>query len=273
MRIAISNIAWNIAEDNEMAGLLSQYSIDAIDIAPSKYFQNIATATSDDIRCVRSFWEKNGIEITGMQSLLFGTEGLNVFGSEESQEKMLVHLSTICRIGHELGAKKLVFGSPKNRLKGGLSSSEAKEIAHNFFSKLGDIAQSHEVSICLEPNPECYGADFMTNSYEAYEVVKSINHDAIKMQLDLGAITINQESIDGVLSLTHNMIGHIHISEPNLSIIGDVGVDHSIYAEAMNKKGIDTPLCIEMLEPKGEPHMEAIDRALKYVVSTYKVSS
>lgn len=38
MRLAISNIAWEPAEDDAIASLLQRYGIDAIDIAPGKYF-------------------------------------------------------------------------------------------------------------------------------------------------------------------------------------------------------------------------------------------
>ena len=42
----------------------------------------------------------------------------------------------------------------------------------NFFRRLGDIAQEHDVILCLEPNPICYQANFMTNSLETVEVVR-----------------------------------------------------------------------------------------------------
>ena len=81
MRMAISNIAWDVAEDEVIAQLLDRYGIDAVDVAPGKYFPDPANASDDDIKRVRDWWAERGIEITGMQALLFGTSGLNVFGS------------------------------------------------------------------------------------------------------------------------------------------------------------------------------------------------
>ncbi len=37
MRIAISNIAWNVTDDVAIVQLLHKFSIDAIDVAPGKY--------------------------------------------------------------------------------------------------------------------------------------------------------------------------------------------------------------------------------------------
>ena len=121
MRLAISNIAWDVAEDDALAALLQRFRVDAIDIAPGKYFPRPSEAKEADILKVRQWWADRGIEITGMQALLFGTTGLNVFGPLESQAALLQHLDAVCRIGAILGAPRLVFGSPKNRDRSGLA--------------------------------------------------------------------------------------------------------------------------------------------------------
>lgn len=180
MRLAISNIAWEPAEDEVVARLLESFAVDAIDIAPGKYFPDPANATDDDIAQVRSWWARRGIAITGMQALLFGTTGLNVFGSEDSQAALLRHLASVCRIGAGLGATRIVFGSPRNRDRSGLTDQQALESAVVFFRQLGDIALDCNVTICLEPNPTCYGANFMTTSAETARVVRAINHPAIR---------------------------------------------------------------------------------------------
>ena len=83
MRLAISNIAWDTAEDEAIATLLHRFGVDAIDVAPGKYFPEPAKATDEEIARVKNWWSERGIEITGMQALLFGTTGLNVFGPPE----------------------------------------------------------------------------------------------------------------------------------------------------------------------------------------------
>ncbi|HXA47707.1 MAG TPA: sugar phosphate isomerase/epimerase, partial [Burkholderiaceae bacterium] len=81
MRLAISNIAWDAVEDETIAASLRRVGVDAIDVAPSKYFTDFAKASDEEIAGVKKWWSERGIAITGMQSLLFGTTGLNVFGS------------------------------------------------------------------------------------------------------------------------------------------------------------------------------------------------
>lgn len=270
MRLAISNIAWDTAEDEAIVRLLQRLGVDAIDVVPGKYFPEPAKATDEDIVRVRSWWFERGIEITGMQALLYGTTGLNVFGPPEAQDAMLQHLTAVCRIGAGLGAKRIVFGSPKNRDRTGLSDQEAMDVAVPFFRRLGDIAQSYCVLICLEPNPTCYGANFMTTSAETAQVVRQIAHPAIRMQLDTGELTINGEDPASVLQDCAPLIGHVHASEPDLLPLGDGGTDHDKVVVALAQHLLNHVVSIEMLATKNEPHQVSIERALTVAIQHYR---
>lgn len=270
MRLAISNIAWDIAEDETVAALLKRYQVDAIDIAPGKYFPKPGEATKADILQIKQWWADRGIEITGMQALLFGTSGLNVFGTPESQDTLLQHLDAVCRIGAGLNAPRIVFGSPKNRDRSGLSDAETMAMAMSFFRRLGDIAGAHGVTICLEPNPTCYGANFMTTSSETAQVVAQIAHPAIRMQFDTGALTMNGEDPATVLQQSAGLIGHIHASEPNLLPLGDGGTDHSSMFKALMPCLPHHLLTIEMVATQNEPHLVSIERALGVAIQHYR---
>lgn len=271
MRLSISNIAWDVHEDDDVARLLQKFSIDAVDIAPGKYFPEPGKAKDKDILKVRRWWAEQGIELTGMQSLLFGTTGLNVFGDDRSRTALLHHLQDISRIGAGLGAKRLVFGSPKNRDRSGLSDEEALEQAMGFFRKLGDIARSFGVVFCLEPNPAHYGANFMTDSEETARVVQAVNHPAIRMQFDTGALTINGESPASVLKHYAGFVGHIHASEPDLLPLGDGRTDHSAMYKALQLSLPDSLVAIEMLATPSEPHLCSIERAIQCAIREYRM--
>ena len=232
--LSISNIAWNTADDAEAARILAALDVHHIDIAPGKYFPNPETASDTDIRAVRKIWQQRGFSLAGFQSLLFGTQGLNVFASPDVQEKMLTHLTHICRIAAGLGVHRLVFGSPRNRDRKGLSDAQTEEMAQDFFTRLGNIAQIHDVVFCLEPNPEAYGANFLTNTRDACNFVSALNHPAIRLQLDTGAMFMNNESCD-ILQTVREWTGHVHISEPNLAALGQSGVSHELTGNAFRK--------------------------------------
>ena len=273
MRLAISNIAWDIAEDEAIAALLQRYQVDAIDIAPGKYFPQPAQATAAEMVRVKDWWATRGIEITGMQALLFGTTGLNVFGAPELQNALLKHLDAVCKISAGLGAPRVVFGAPKNRDRSGLSDAVTMVMALSFFRRLGDIAGSHGVMICLEPNPTCYGANFMTTSSETAQVVAQIAHPAIRMQFDTGALTMNDEDPATVLQACAGLIGHVHASEPNLVPLGDGGTDHANMFQALTPCLPNHLVTIEMLATQNEPHLVSIERALGVAIEHYRPSA
>lgn len=270
MRLAISNIAWNTADDEAVAALLQRYGVDAIDVAPGKYFPDPATVNDQDIQRVRQWWQERGIELTGMQSLLFGTTGLNLFGATEVQQAMLRHLTAMCRIGAGLGATRLVFGSPKNRDRSGLSDTAVQDIAVPFFRQLGNIALTYGVTICLEPNPPRYGANFMTTTDETAAVVRAVDHPAIRMQLDTGTVTINQENISDIMAQHAGLIGHIHASEPDLVTLGTGGADHGTIAPPVTYALPDHVVTIEMLSPKDQPVLPTIEAALQTAIKFYR---
>lgn len=270
MRLSISNIAWDTAEDEAVAVLLAARGIDAIDIAPGKYFPDPAAARDSDIERVRQWWNKRGIEIVGMQSLLFGTTGLNLFGLAPVQDAMLAHLGAVCRIGAALGATRVVFGSPRNRDRGSLDEEAAVQAALPFFARLGDIAADYGVTVCLEPNPTRYGANFMTTTPATAEVVTKLGHPAIRMQLDTGALAINGEDAATELKHCAALVGHIHASEPDLAPLGDGATDHSGAAAAIARCLPGHIVTVEMVATSAEPHLQSVERALDVALRYYR---
>lgn len=268
MRLSISNIAWPVAEDAAVAGILAKHGVDAIDVAPSKYFPAFAQASRSEIAEVRARWAAKGVEIVGIQALLWGTDGLNLFAGAVVQDAMLEHLGHVCRIAEGLGARLLVFGSPRNRDRRGLADESAMEAATVFFRRLGDIAYGHSCVICLEPNPPVYGANFMTDLPSTAAVVRSVDHPAIRMQLDIGALTVNGEEPSKLLREHGDLIAHIHASEPHLVVLGEAGTDHAPAAAAVRAWCPGPVVSVEMREAAPTP-LAAVDRALGFAAATY----
>jgi len=269
VRVSISNIAWEPAHDQQVCNILCRHGINAIDIAPGKYFVDLAAVSPEYIAGVRSWWSERGIEIIGMQSLLFGTQGLNLFSEPEVQQRMLDHLQDICRIGDCLNARRLVFGSPRNRDRSGLSDQQAFEKAISFFQRLAKVAESYSVTICLEPSPECYGSNFMISSYETAAIVEEVANSAIRMQYDTGSLSINGESPSVICSKYWSLIGHIHASEPLLAPVGTGATNHTASATAIKEFLPDSPVTIEMLTNSTDDPIAALEASVEYAVACY----
>lgn len=269
MRVAVSNIAWDPAEDDAVADVLRRHGVDAIDVAPGKYFPDPPAATDEEIARVRRAWAARGVRILGMQALLFGTVGLNLFGGPDVRRAMLERLEAVCRIGAGLGCGPLVFGSPKNRDRTGLDDASVDGLAVEFFRDLGDRAARHGVTVCLEPNPVRYGCNFMTGTAEAARMVGRVAHPAIRLQLDTGTITVNGEPMEPTVRAHAALVGHVHASEPDLVTLGDGGTDHAAAAHALRAVMPDAWVTIEMVASAREPHVAAVERAVALALQTY----
>jgi sugar phosphate isomerase/epimerase len=269
MRVSVSNIAWERADDPAIADLLVHHGIYAIDVAPGKYFDVWTDPERASVEAVREAWRARGIEIVGLQALLFGTTGLNLFGPPEVQKRMLAHLGRVCRIGSWLGATRLTFGSPGNRDRTGMEDEEARRVAVDFFRRLGDVAADNGVTVCLEPNPPRYRCNFMTTTADAANVVREVDHPAIRLQLDTGAMTICDEVPLAVIQQCGTWIGHVHASEPDLLPLGLGGTDHPAVAAALLEHLPGMTVAVEMLRPKNQEGIAWMDSAMKIAKTNY----
>ena len=107
-----------------------------VEIAPTKWRARPFDASADEIAEYRRSWEDRGLRIVSLQSLLFGRSDLQLFGTDGVRAALADYLRRVIDFGAQLGAHALVFGSPKNRLRGALDLRDANEIAAVFFREL-----------------------------------------------------------------------------------------------------------------------------------------
>jgi D-psicose/D-tagatose/L-ribulose 3-epimerase len=235
-----------------MRELLNESDVNAIDLVPGRYFSDPPRATDLELDAVGKLWNEAGIEIVGMQALLFGTQGLNIFGSDDSQAAMLAHLDGVCRVGSHLGANRLVFGSPRNRDATGWEPAAARLRAVEFFKRLGEVAARHAVVVCLEPNPARYNCNFMTTTSEAADIVRAVGMSQIRLQFDTGSVRVNDEDAMAELVAHGELVGHVHLSEPDLAPLGSLNTDHRLYSSAIRRVLGEPLVTIEMLPPEDQ---------------------
>ncbi len=269
--LSVSNIAWAPDEEEAAAALLAERGIGCVDVAPGRYFSDPAAATDREIAAARAWWEQRGLTIVGMQSLLFGTQGLNLFADEAGV--MFDRLGAVCRIGAGLGARALTFGSPRQRDRGELDDTAVQTIAVDFFGRLGDRAASEGVIVCLEPNAAVYGSNFMINNVDTAALVRAVGHPAIKLQLDIGNVALNAEPAAATIRAVAPLVGHVHLSEPMLRPLGDGDAPHVEAAQAIQAHLPDHVMTIEMVRAEGEPALVAVDRAITFARRTYETGA
>ena len=115
MKLAVSNIAWNQEEDAQITDLLRKLRVQGIEIAPTRIWPSWNGASAATAAPVAEEFKSAGFSIPALQAILFDKPELKVLGSKESQSALLKHLALVADLAEVLGAKTLVFGSPKNR--------------------------------------------------------------------------------------------------------------------------------------------------------------
>jgi len=269
MRLAASNIAWQRAQDDAVARILTELGFAGVEIAPTAIWPKPLEASAQEVRAYRQEWESRGLPIVAMQALLFGRLDLTIFGDAATRAATREYLAGIIRLGGQLGAKALVFGSPKNRQVGNLPRAQAEEIACEFFHALGEVAVEHGTALCVEPNPTVYACDFITTAREGLELVRKVGSKGFCLHVDAGGITLSQEPVDDALKESMRMARHFHASEAQLAPLGSGTVAHERFASALRETRYDRWVSVEMRSIAEDTDHSRLRAALEAARSAY----
>ena len=195
-----------------------------------------------------------------IQSIWYGkTERL--FGAEQERLELLSYTRKAIDFAEAIGCRNLVFGCPKNRI---IPQDNNDDIAVEFFRLLGDYACEHDTIIGMEANPVIYGTNYINTTEEARDLVRRVGSDGFKLNLDIGTMIYNNESIS-VLENDIASINHVHISEPSLKAIQERDLHHEIKYILTDR--YDGFVSIEM---RKDCSLEAIQSCMSYVKEIFQ---
>ncbi|MBI2836906.1 MAG: sugar phosphate isomerase/epimerase [Acidobacteria bacterium] len=269
MRIAISNIAWEQAQDPDVSERMNELGVEGVEIAPTKVWPHPLEVSDHDVAAYRISWESRGLPIVALQALLFGRNDLVIFGTAERRKETGEYLAGIMRLASRLGAHALVFGSPVNRARGEMSLEQALNVAIPFFRELGERAMDLNVVLCIEANPPQYKCDFVTTSEEAQDLVSAVGSAGFGLHLDTAAMHLAGEDVPAQVRKLGARACHFHVSAPNLGPVGpDVPIDYPGVAAALRGAPYLNWVSIEMRPPSDG--LAGISRALQYVAGVFR---
>lgn len=270
MRIGVSNLLWTCDQDEAVADLLGRRGIDAIDLVPTRYVDDVTAATTAQLRDIRRFWAARGIEIVGMQSLLHATTGLDIFGDTMARRRTAEHLQAVLRFGAEVGARQMVFGSWRNRRRGALAADAALEAAAAFFGEVAQQAGRLGVVLTIEPISGRYGNDFLLDHDEAARLVQRVGHEAFRLTLDVGCIGLAGEDPAAVVRRHGHLVSHVQLAEYELAPLRADNPVHAAAGAALTTALPARVACIEALRPPGMSAVDAIAQCLDVAQRHYR---
>jgi D-psicose/D-tagatose/L-ribulose 3-epimerase len=267
MPISFSHIAWPPEGEAFALAFLKNLGLDTIEVAPLRAFGDPLTATESSVRERAAWYRELGFKVGSFQALLFGTEGLELFGDAETKQRMKEVLIAVGRVAGWAAAGPMVFGSPKNRLRGALNHPEAIQQAAGFFREVGDACAAAGSCLVIEANPVAYGADFCTTLEQAADLVTATDSPGFGLHVDAGGMALSGEDFEPVLRQSGHLIRHVHASQPNLISFADPDPVHARIAGVLHEIGYHGSVAIEMrAQPEG---MQAVKQALDAVRNIY----
>lgn len=281
MNLSVSNIAWESKDDIEMYGYMKCLDYTGLEIAPTRIFPK---HPYEDLKAAKE-WAKSlknqyGFVVPSMQSIWFGRSE-NIFLSSKERDILIDYTKQAIDFAEAIGCNNLVFGCPRNRniesfkedshsVNNMVNEDEKKacddnykrayDIAISFFKVLGDYAKMHGTVLSMEANPPIYNTNFINETKEAIQIVKAVDSDGFKINLDLGTMIENSEDID-VIRENIYLINHVHISEPMLKTIEKRNL-HNMLADVLKEENYKGFISLEMGK---QETLYDVKKSLKYI--------
>lgn len=255
MKLSISNIAWNKEDDDEVLTFLCQNNYNAIEIAPTIILDNPYDNLDRIVEYRKNIKDKYHLDISSIQSIWYGKSG-NIFNLEDRDE-LLSYTKKAILFASAIDCHNLVFGCPKNR---NIPEGHKEDEVIDFFRCLGEYAKEHHTIIALEANPKIYNTNFLNKTIEAFNFARKIGSDGIKVNVDLGTIIENKESLDDIKN-NIDLVNHVHISEPYLKEIEKRSI-HKELIDLLKSLDYDKYLSIEM---KNLDSLKKLEEIILYI--------
>lgn len=215
MKLSISNIAWDMQEDDRVYAMMGRYDYAGLEIAPTRVF---ADAPYDHAGAVKKWRDglamQYGFAVPSMQSIWFGRKEL-LFGDDAQRQALLDYTKKAVDFAQALACGNLVFGCPKNRSLPDGGGKELWEEGVSFFRQLGSYAAERGTAIGMEANPAIYHTNYINTTRQAIELIEQVDSEGFLLNLDAGAMVENREGVE-LLEGKAGIINHVHISEPFL---------------------------------------------------------
>ena len=241
LKLAISNIAWDKADDEAVYAAMQQNGFTGLEIAPTRIFPEYPYEN-----------------LTG--AALFGGYLLNgnIFDPVQAEE-LLDYTAEAFQFAHTINCPSLVFGCPKNRR---LDPPHTAAEGDAFFAKAGALASHYDVVLAIEANPPVY-TNYLNNTADAFAMVKRLQSPGLAVNLDLSTMISNGERLrDFVDDIKY--VSHVHISEPGLEPIVP-RQEHKELAMLLKAVGYSGDVSIEMKRTD----VETVRKTLAYIAEVF----
>lgn len=241
-KLCISNVSNNNLSNIQYYSILKHYSINNIEIAPTKFDTWESLFNSYSFNC-------ENLHICSFQSIAYGIDR-NLFKDDE-QNDLFEHLKKVIDLAASNNVKNLVFGCPKNRYIADPNIDNDK-IFVDFLTKVGNYIGERDLIISIENNSKKYNCNYLNTIEQVGSIVTRINHPKIKMMIDIGNCIMEDDILENI-KIYKDFINHIHISMPFMKSFKSYNkIEFSKFSNLLKEIYYDKILSLEFLNNSGD---------------------
>lgn len=179
-----------------------------------------------------------------MQAIYYGLDGVSLF-KPDTHKELIERTITVAILAEAFECPVLVFGAPRMRDPGSVSTEDALAQAVPILVRLAGIAHDFGTRICIEPNAREYGCGFVWTVKQAAELVREIDHPGFGLHVDAAAMFLEGEDGPSTIREFAHLIRHFHVSEPRLRGLSVPSVAHQENLGALVEAGYDGWVSLE----------------------------
>ncbi|WP_428374871.1 sugar phosphate isomerase/epimerase family protein [Lichenicoccus sp.] len=252
-RLAVSNLAWRAGPAMQARALasLARQGAAGVEVAPTR-IADWDAITPQHLVAFRAACRAEGLAVSSLQAIFHLCPEAALLGSAAAFAAMQEQVRRIAGIAASLGAGVAVFGAPQRRLRGAMAPPLAMQLAADRLRLLAELAYSGGVVLGIEPVPASYGADFLNHAHEVIDLVRRVDHPAVRVHLDTACITLAGDDPARAIMAAGSLLAHYHMAEPRLGGFLEPALDHAGAARALDAVGYAGWVVLEMLAPASE---------------------
>ena len=170
---------------------------------------------------------------------------LKTTGPDVDPARLDAFAASVCRRAGDVGVDVIVFGSGGSRsVPDGFDRAEAWRQVAGFCRRLGPIAAPHRITFVIEPLSVAY-CNFLNTVGECADLVREVNHPAIRLLVDSHHWGKDNDSADDIVS-SGPLLAHVHVATPKSRLApGGEPYDFKPFFDALKAGGYDGRVSIE----------------------------
>jgi sugar phosphate isomerase/epimerase len=239
---------------DEACALAADVGYDGIEIAPFTLADSVLDIDADGRRAIRDTVARHGLEVAGIHWLLAKPEGLHLTCPDADLRRRTVdYLIAEVDFCADIGGDRMILGSPKQRnVIEGETFEDAWARAAEGLRRLAAHAAGRGVVVCIEPLAPAE-TNFIQTAAEARRMVQEVNMPALRMMLDVKAMSGDVEPIPDIIRASAGVFEHFHANDANLNGPGFGETDYAPIVAALREVGYDQWVSVEVFNFEIDP--------------------